>query len=214
MKGARRLNVFEQAEQLREQRVLLVVHRPDVSLKITGALGEATLSESVYAPILDLLADHEVKTLGQIEQALKDKGMAFAQIIQAAMVLTGAGQLALAQDEPVIARARQLTEKLNAHLCQKARGSAEISYLASPVTGGGIAVNRFQQLFLQALEQGKQEPVEWAQHVWQILQTQGQKLVKEGKTLETAEENLAEITSQAENFAVKSLPSLKALLIA
>lgn len=214
VKGARRLNVFEQAEQLREQRVLLVVHRPDVSLKITGALGEATLSESVYAPILDLLADHEVKTLGQIEQALKDKGMAFAQIIQAAMVLTGAGQLALAQDEPVIARARQLTEKLNAHLCQKARGSAEISYLASPVTGGGIAVNRFQQLFLQALEQGKQEPVEWAQHVWQILQTQGQKLVKEGKTLETAEENLAEITSQAENFAVKSLPSLKALLIA
>jgi len=40
----------------------------------------------------------------------------------------------------------------------KARGSADITFLASPVTGGGITVNRFQQLFLLALSQGKKQP--------------------------------------------------------
>lgn len=56
--------------------------------------------------------------------------------------------------------------------------------------------------------------MQWAQVVWTILQAQGQKLLKEGKTLETAEENMAELTRQAEEFAQKRLPILKALQIA
>ena len=55
---------------------------------------------------------------------------------------------------------------------------------------------------------------EWAQHVWQILAAQGQKIVKDGKTLESAEDNLAELTTQAQTFAQKQLPILKALQIA
>jgi len=214
VKGRRKLNVVEQAEQLRQQQVILVAYRPDVSLKVTGALGEAELSEAVYAPILDLLADHKSKTLGQIEQAVKDKGIAIAQVVQAVMVLTGAGHLALLQDEAVIGKAKKQTDKFNAYLCQKARGSNDISYLVSPVTGGGIAVNRFQQLFLVSIAQDKTQPAEWAQYVWQILVGQGQKLLKEGKALDTAEENLSELTTQAQTFALKQLPILKALQIA
>jgi hypothetical protein len=47
--------------------------------------------------------------------------------------------------------------------------------------------------------------------VWGILQAQGQKLVKEGKTLETDEENLTELNDQARVFAEKQVPVLKAL---
>jgi hypothetical protein len=93
----------------------------------------------------------------------------------------------------------------------KCRASADISYLASPVTGGGIPANRFQQLFMLALVQGKQLPEEWAQSTWQVLAVQGQKIVKEGKTLETPEENLAELNIQATAFATKQLPIMKAL---
>lgn len=214
VKGARKLSALEQAEALRAQKVILTTHRPDVSLKVTGSLGEATMSEAVYTPILDVLADHKPKTLGQIEQALKDKGVLFAQIIQAAMVLVGGGHLAAVQDEGITAKAKKHTEKLNAYLCGKARGSNDISYLASPVTGGGITVGRFQQLFLLALGQGKKQPAEWAKAAWQILAAQNQKLVKEGKTLESAEENLAELTAQAQTFAEKQLPVLKVLGIA
>lgn len=62
--------------------------------------------------------------------------------------------------------------------------------------------------------QGKKQPAEWAQGVWQMLAAQGQKIVKDGKTLETAEENLAELTEQAKTFAQKQLPVLRALQIA
>jgi len=96
----------------------------------------------------------------------------------------------------------------------KARSSGDISYLASPVAGEGITVGRFQQLFLLARSQGKKQPAEWAEFVWQVLASQGQRLLKEGKALETAEENLAELTAQATTFAEKQLPILKALGIA
>ena len=214
VKGARTLNPLEQAEALRTLRVMLTTPRADVSLTVSGALGEATMNEGVYVPILDILADHKAKTLGQIEQSVAANGISFAQLMQAVIVLTGAGHLAAAQDDALASKAAKRADKLNMHLLNKARGSNDIAYLASPVTGGGIAVNRFQQLFLLALKQGKKQPAEWAQVVWQILQSQGQKLVKEAKTLETAEENLAELTAQATDFAEKRLPILKALQIA
>ena len=213
VKGPRKLSPLEQAEAFRAQKVVLVSHRPDVSLKVTGALGEATMQEAVYNPILDTLADHKPKTLGQIEQAVKDKGVTFAQVMQAAMVLAGAGHLGAVQDEAVIAKAKKHTDKLNTHLIDKARGSNDISCLASPVTGGGVTVNRFQQLFMLALSQGKKQPAEWAPFVWQVLVAQGQKIVKEGKTLETPEENLAELNLQASAFATKQIPIFKALQI-
>jgi SAM-dependent methyltransferase len=211
VKGARKLNPIALIETLREAKMTLVVHRPDVLLKVTGALGEATLSADIYNPILDVLADHKPKTIGQIEQAVKDKNISFAQVWQAAMVLGGAGHLAMVQDDAVISRAKKLTDKLNAHIIDKARGSHEINHLASPVTGGGIGVDRFRQLFLLTISQGKKKPDEWAQSVWQLLAAQGQRIVKEGKTLETPDENLAELTAQATTFAEKQLPILKAL---
>jgi SAM-dependent methyltransferase len=214
VKGARKLSPLEQAEAFRIQKVILVTPRVDVSLKVNTDLGEAMLQQAVYNPILDILTDHKAKTLGQIEQLVQSQGITFAQVIQAIMVLTGAGHLAPVQDETVISKAKKQTDKLNAHLIDKARSSNDISYLASPVTGGGRLVNRVEQLFLLAISQGKKQPAEWAQLVWQIFAVQGQKIVKEGSTLETDEDNLAELTEQAIVFAEKQLPILKALLIA
>lgn len=214
VKGARRLSALEQAELLRSTSVMLVAHRSDVSLKVNGALGEATMSEAVYNPILDVLTDHKSRTIAQIEHAVSDQGIRFAQVMQAMMVLIGAGYIASVQPVETISKAKKTTERLNAHLMRKARSSGDITYLASPVTGGGVAIGRFSQLFLMASQQGKKQPAEWAQIVWQIISAQGQKFVKEGKTLETAEENLAELTAQATTFAEKQLPILKALQIA
>ncbi|EHJ46014.1 Methyltransferase regulatory domain-containing protein (plasmid) [Solidesulfovibrio carbinoliphilus subsp. oakridgensis] len=214
VKGARRLNALEQAETLRQQRVVLLTHRADVSLKVAGALGEASLNETIYAPILDALADHKPKTIGQIEQAVAGKDLNFAQLMQAVMVLAGSGQIAAAQDEATIGKARKQTDKLNAHLMQKSRGSTDVSYLASPVTGGGTGVNRFKQLFLLAKASGRKTPEDWAGTVWQLLSAHNQRLIKDGATLESPEDNLAELTAQAREFAAKELPILHALGIA
>lgn len=214
VKGARKITPLEQAKELRTQRFVMTAHRPDVSLKATGALGEATLSDAVYTPILDLMADHKVRSLEQIEQVVTVKEVSFAQLIQAILVLCGNGTITAIQDDAAIQKAKKHTDKLNIHLMLKARSNNEISYLVSPLTGGGINVNRFQQLFVLAMHQGKKKPVEWADYVSQILNLQQQKIVKDGKPVESEAEQLAEITNQANEFAVKQLPILKALQIA
>lgn len=214
VKGARRLTPLEQAEGLRSQRFVMSAHRPDVSLKVTGSLGEATLNEGVYLPVLDLMADHKIRTLAQMEQSLVEKGVAFAQLLQAVLVLCGNGTFSSVQDDTTISKAKKHTDRLNNHLMLKARSSNEISFLASPVTGGGVVIYRFQQLFVLALQQGKKKPEEWAAFVAHILNALGQKVVKDGKPLETAEEQLTEITNQANEFALKQLPILRALQIA
>jgi hypothetical protein len=213
VKGLRKLTPLEQSELLRQQKVLLTAHRPDIVLKATGSLGEATLTESIYAPILDILADYKVKTLGEIEQLLIPKEVNFALIMQAVMVLSNNGYISNVQDDDVIAKSKKYCAKLNNELIKKSRSNSEIAYLASPVTGGGISIGRFEQLFLMSFMQGKKQPAEWAKEVFEILNIQGQKIVKAGVTLTSTEDNLAELTTQAEVFAIKHLPLLKALQI-
>jgi len=211
VKGSRKLSAIEQAERLRALRLVLTTHRADVSLKVTGSLGEATMGEAVYAPVLDALADHQVRTLAQLEQAIAGKGVNLAQLVQAVVVLSGAGHLALAQDEATVATAEPKTQALNAHILHKARSGNEINYLASPVTGSAITVGRFAQLFVLARAQGLAEPAQWADVAWRVIAAQGQRVVKDGKTLESPADNLAELAEQAQTFATKQLPILKAL---
>lgn len=212
VKGVRKHALLDQAEALRTQRVVLVQPASDVSLKVSGALGEATMQEAVYRPILDVLSDHKPNTLGQLEERLK--AIPFAQILQATLVLIGSGALLAAQEETEIAKAQKATDELNAHLCSKSRGGSDISYLASPLTGGGVPVSRFEQLFLLSRAAGKKMPTDWAQEAWARLSAQGQRLVKEGKTLDDDADSLAELTAQAQMFADKRLPMLKALRVA
>lgn len=214
VKGPRRLSALEQAEALRRQKVVLTTPRSEVSLKVTGALGEATMTEAVYGPVLDVLADLKPRTLGELERDTRALGITFAQVWQAALVLCGANRLALVQDDAVSGKARRHTEALNAHILDKARGSGEIGFLASPLTGGGIPVGRFEQLFLLSLRQGATQPQAWARFAWDVLAPQGRTLVKDGKPVERPEDNLAVLTELAIGFAGNQLPVLKALQIA
>jgi SAM-dependent methyltransferase len=218
VKGSRNVGGLELSEALRSLRIILTQARPDVSLKVIGSSIEATLQEAVYTPILDQLADHEIKTLGQLEQTLiateAGKTISFPQLLQAVMVLCATGALMPAQEEAAIQNAKKRTARLNTHLMMKARSTTELGYLASPVTGGGIAVPRFHQLFLLARQQGHKRPADWAREVWNTLAAQGQRIVKEGQTLQSSQENIDELSAQATAFAYKQLPILKALYIA
>ncbi len=64
-----------------------------------------------------------------------------------------------------------------------------------------------------AISEGQKQPADWAKYAWQVLSSQNQRLIKDGKTLETPEDNLAELGRQADEFAQKQLPALKALQI-
>jgi len=113
VKGPRRLSALAQVEALRQLRVVLLSPRDKVELTVKGATGEAKLSEKVYAPVLDALADHVPRTLAELEKATQAQGLNFAMLRQAVVVLAGAAHLGLAQHETVVRQSRASTDKLD-----------------------------------------------------------------------------------------------------
>lgn len=214
VKGTRRLSSLEQAEAIRRLTVLMPGSRSEVSFSLPSATGQRELSQSVYGPILDALCDRQSRTIGEIEQALSGAGVRLPTIYEAVVVLAGKGDLSLVQDAEIQAQARARTDKLNHRIFEKARSGAELTVLASPVTGGGIVTPRFLQLFLLARGNGHKTADELAKFVWDLLNAQSQRVLKEGKPLETPEENLAELATQAREFIDKRLPVLQTLQIA
>jgi SAM-dependent methyltransferase len=211
VKGPRKLNPLEYSEQLRAQRVVLTAPASTVTLEIKGALGTATLAEAVYKPLLELMSDHRARSIGEIEQALRGHNIPLQNLHQAVMVLAEKAALGQAQEDAEIEQARPQTAQLNRVLLDRARGSADITYLASPVLGCGVALSRFQQLFILAIMAGKTSAQEWAAYVWQTLKSQQQSIVKEGKVLQGDDANLLELTQQAIEFRDQSVPMLRAL---
>lgn len=137
VKGPRKLDQFEQMEQLMELRLVLIQLRSEVELSVNGMLGPLKLKAETYSPILDFFADYRVKTIGELLSAMQTFDIPFEKIMQAIMVLTGKNTLALAQDPMQIEQARHKTTKLNQFILKKARASDSLLTLASPVTGGG-----------------------------------------------------------------------------
>lgn len=210
VRGARALAPFERNEQIRMQRVVLVVPASSVKLKVTGALGEADLSPGIYGPVIDVLADHQPRSFLELENALRDR-VSFLQLVQAVMILTSQAVLHPAQDASTAAAAREPALRLNRKLCDIARASSTITALASPLTGGGVAVSRIEQLFLLARETGLADVHAWADYVQALLVQQNQQLLKDGQPLASAEEQRAELLAQAEVFRDTTLPILRKL---
>lgn len=213
VKGVNKLPPMPQTELLRQKRFLLIVERGDVSLTLTTLQGEAKLVEAIYKPLLDALADHKVKTFAELEAIGRAAGAHLGMVANAISVLVGLNVVASVQHDETIEASRGACGKLNAALVSLSRTHNEIGHLASPVTGGGIPLGRFEQLFLGAYGQGLKTPAEWAHLVYQLLLAQGQQINREGRTLETAEEHLTELTAEAEQFQ-RRLPILQALGIA
>jgi hypothetical protein len=96
-------------------------------------------------------------------------------------------------------------------MMELSRHSNDYAFLASPVTCGGVQVDRFDQLFLLAQRNGQTDAVAF---VWNVLLQQNQRMIRDGKLMQTAEENIADLTERHTIFVNKRLPVLKQLDIA
>ena len=177
------MSALERAEIMRSLKVVLTVPAEKVSMEVSGTLGPATLQEGLYRPLFDLLADHVPKTLGEIEQhfssiQVNDSDVEFAQIAQAIMILIGSGQMQLARRSDDAIATSQPTRRLI--YGNRARSNADISFVASSVTGGGIFVDRIDQMFLACLRDDQLSSRQLAEQIWSVLEAQGQKLIKDG----------------------------------
>ncbi|MQP67420.1 hypothetical protein GE253_19010 [Niveispirillum sp. SYP-B3756] len=105
--------------------------------------------------------------------------------------------------------ARAMTaQRLNAVILHQALQLDRLQALACPVTGGAIAVDRVEQLFLQALHQQAASPPEAA---WAALAAVGQRLLRDGRLLETPKQNLVELEERWQRFRQRRLPLLCSL---
>jgi Predicted methyltransferase regulatory domain len=78
------------------------------------------------------------------------------------------------------------TEVLNRAILYDDR---EWNVLASPVLGGAVDVDQVTQLMLISAREKRDDP---AGFIWNVLKSRGRKFVKDGKTLDSEEENIAE----------------------
>lgn len=211
VKGARVLTPAERTDGLRRLNFLLAVRPQDVTYTASGLQGQLKLDEELYRPVVDLLADQQPRSLGCLENALTSSKISLSVLEKAMMVLMGKGSVYLAHQRPVADQVKAATARLNQELLRASSLGKSISVLASPATGGGIPVPQFHQLFLMSARTGKTDPQYWAHEAWAMLQAQGHCVVKDGKVLETQEQNLAELMAGALEFRDNSLPVLRAL---
>ena len=214
VKGGFAMPQAERIERIRDVRVILLNVRENIPDKAASPLGEVTLVPEVYGPFLDFLGDNRPHTIRDIEIALHDRGIQFGQILQAVMLLAGSGHLGFAQSDAEIAAARPRTRRLNAALMRRAEQEEGINYLASPVTGGAIAISRIDQMFLKGWADGLPQPDQWAEKVWQVLEASGQRALKDGVAVATAEENRVVVGEAAEKFSRTLLPLFQGLEVA
>jgi len=213
IKGPLKLSRHEQINLIRAHRIVLTCSRSDIELKISGSAGKADLSSAIYTPIVEFLSDQEVKNIDQICNAVAKFNISLEQVVQAILILIGAGYLDSAQDEATVEKALPLTKKLNDKILQQSISNSHIACLSSPVTGGGVAVDRIEQLFLMAICNSHSTINHLVDYVWNIFLSQNQRLIKEKKALVSDQENLNELKLLAQNFLTKRLPLLNKLKI-
>jgi hypothetical protein len=98
--------------------------------------------------------------------------------------------------------------RINQCLLQQARYSGLLTMLASPHSGGGVTVSRFSQLFMLRYLAGDRTVDAMAQQVHSLLQQNRERVVHEGKMLESDAAQLAHLQGLAQRFLADELPLL------
>ncbi|MEB3229516.1 MAG: class I SAM-dependent methyltransferase [Leptolyngbyaceae bacterium] len=206
VKGSARLSSLEQAEILSRMRFALLVDPENIYYKIKLGERAIQLDENIYKPLVNAIA-HSPQTLRDLMRHPALSHLSFATILQALKILMTMGDLSPALPEEGEGDRQRVTSRFNLAVLKRSRFGAETPILASPITGSGIEINRAEQLFLLALIR-QVDPIVFT---WNVLQIQGERLLKDDKVLESPEENQAELQRQFQLFQETRLPLLRRL---
>ena len=213
VKGLRHLSKSEQSELLLTQSLIMAVHPADLPAEIPGA-AVAAKDEPTPHIVAEVLAEDgfRPKTIAELASHAKLQSFGLGRIIQFVRALNGPGFLTPAR-QPTKETQRNCTA-YNRHVCESAQHRFDVSHLASPVSGGGVFVSQLNQLFLLAMKKGMKAPADIATFAARTPALTGKSLTRDGKKLETPEENAAEMNRRASDFIRKNLPLLRAQGIA
>jgi hypothetical protein len=210
VKGAVPLPNLSFDEMWDSQRFALVTPRDDVPvLSASSTRSPVKLPAQIYEPLLNAFADGP-RTLGSItDPAIRT--MDKATLRQAIIILNGLFHLCPCLNEAGDQNRRTSTDAINKAILQRATSSAELTHLASPVTGSAHPVSDVHQLFLLS---ETREAEKAAAFTWHHLQRLGRAMARDGEALQGSEANLAELEQQYHRFESHECPMLEQLGIA
>ncbi len=213
IKGARLLPGREHRDAWHALTFVLVVPEIDVPKKIVCARGEVALPSDKYDLVVEALADdgYRPKRVAELLRYDALQKLKPQDVVDILTVLTGAGFVTPAQTPSE--KVKEQCRRQNRYILQRALGGMDLHHMVSPVTGGGIGLPHMTMLFVLALSEGKVGAAALASYVWDFLDGIGERLVKEGKKLESKDENLKEIRTSASRFLKHGRPLLEALQI-
>jgi len=221
VRGARKLSAAEIFDKVFSIRYILTRPAAVVPMKMAFYTGEINFNENIYKPLLEYLQEDNFRPK-DLKSYLTKTGANPQQLLEVICMLVHGNNILPCQSESAVKIVKKSCERLNNYICERSKFGDAINFLASPLTGGGVGMDRFQQLFLLNYKAGERSAEKLAASLWKILSEQGQKIIVEDKSsenpsgrklLETPEENLAHLKNLAEDFLSKQLPIYKALLL-
>jgi hypothetical protein len=206
VKGVMSMRPLPARERWLQTRLVLSVPADEVQLTFETALGTLQLRPDIYKPVIEVL-DEGPMTLRELIERPPVSRLEWVSLTDAIKVLIGRGDLHPAL--PVQSQEGRMasTNAFNNAVLARAKESAELGYLASPVTGGGIRVDQLTQLYLLAKQNGAADP---AGLMAKIAVMSGHSIEKDGRKLDP-EETIAALTAQAAQIEQRTVPLLKRL---
>ena len=217
VKGGQPAEPDAQPDDDRQMRFVLLAHETEIPTVFHGANKVAiTLSDGLYRPLIEIVAAGGYRAISIAELSAHPlwTGQPISAAFDAVAILIGGGVAAPVQGDEEIAAAKPRCHALNDRLLQRAWERNEVTVLASPVTGGGVALSRFHQFFLCAWQAGERDADRAVRFIDETLKARGQGLAGPGRTADQPEDHQAFLRSLAGEFYVRKLPVLTALGIA
>jgi SAM-dependent methyltransferase len=131
----------------------------DFDMTFEMPVGKLQLREDVHGPLIGLLHEGPI-TLREIRRRLPQATANWVSTTDVIKGLIGRGDLQPALPAEGDGARTASVRAFNAAVLARAAESTDLGFLASPVTGGGVAVDRLTRLYLLARLRGVGDPAE------------------------------------------------------
>jgi SAM-dependent methyltransferase len=154
VKGRAEASVLRQRALWNARRFVLTVPPGDFDWDFATAQGKMQFRPEIHGPLIEALLAGPT-SLGELLRASPLSAAHCSSLVDALKIMAGRGDVAPALPEAGDAAARVFN---GAVLARNLEG-APLTHLASPLTGGGVPVDRLSQLYLSAKRRGLADPL-------------------------------------------------------
>jgi SAM-dependent methyltransferase len=206
VRGKRSMTPLRKYEWLTRFGFALTVPRELASANMKLHPADVNGKAALYDPFLDALASGAT-AFATLRALPALAGLDLAVVLQIAALLVASGQVAVYVDGTG-AKAGPRCTRLNQVIGDAARYGDDIKALASPLLGNGINASHFERVVYAALaaNKGASNVDAVTDKVAGLLNAMGRRMVKEGVTLTSVEENYAEVKKEVAQFLSQRLP--------